>query len=108
MKRSRLSAALLLLTLPLHCPAAKILGGGVQLLSGSLNGWEIIGDGIWTVMRDGTLLGQRDPKKAEHQSWLYTARNDYGEFDLPLEWWIPASSNSSVSVLDPSRPHYQA
>jgi hypothetical protein len=108
MKRSRLSAALLLLTLPLHCPAAKILGGGVKLLNGSLNGWEIIGDGIWTVMRDGTLLGQRDPKQAEHQSWLYTARNDYGEFDLHLEWWIPASGNSGVSIRDTSRAQYAA
>ena len=25
----------------------------------NLDGWEIIGDGQWTVMADGTLLGQR-------------------------------------------------
>src|SRR5580698_1602801 len=25
----------------------------------NLDGWEVIGDGQWTVMQDGTLLGQR-------------------------------------------------
>ena len=25
----------------------------------NLDGWEIIGDGQWTVMADGTILGQR-------------------------------------------------
>ena len=25
----------------------------------NLDGWEVIGDGQWTVMADGTLLGQR-------------------------------------------------
>jgi len=30
------------------------------LLNGkNLDGWEVIGDGQWTVMFDGTLLGQR-------------------------------------------------
>ena len=25
----------------------------------NLDGWEVIGDGQWTVMADGTLVGQR-------------------------------------------------
>jgi hypothetical protein len=58
------------------------------------------------VMQDGTLLGQRDPQKAEHQSWLYTARNDFAEYDLHLEWWTPASGNSGVSIRDTSRAQY--
>ena len=45
---------------------------------------------IWMVLRDGVLVGQRDLKKAENQSWLYTKKNDYGEFDLHLEWWTRA------------------
>jgi hypothetical protein len=106
MKHPRLSAAVLVLAWPLICPAAKLLSGGVKLLNGSLNGWDTIGDGVWTVMRDGTLLGQRDPQKAEHQAWLYTAKNDYGEFDLHLEWWTPASGNSGVSIRDTSRAQY--
>ena len=32
----------------------------VPLFNGrTLDGWEVIGDGQWTVMADGTLLGQR-------------------------------------------------
>ncbi|HTM49839.1 MAG TPA: DUF1080 domain-containing protein [Bryobacteraceae bacterium] len=85
---------LLLLTPPL--PAAK-------LVNGNLDNWESVGDGIWTVLRDGTLIGQRDLKKAEHQAWLYTRRNDYGEFDLHLEWWTRAGGNSGVSIRDTSR-----
>src|SRR5258708_34624226 len=69
----------------------------------NLDGWEVIGDGQWTVMSDGTLLGQRtsDLRKmfvpggplttplefrswVDTQSWLYTTRNDFGEFDLQL------------------------
>ena len=26
----------------------------------SLDGWELIGDGIWHVLSDGTLIGERD------------------------------------------------
>src|SRR5271155_2360258 len=67
----------------------------------NLDGWEVIGDGQWTVMADGTLLGQRigDLRKVlvpggpfatptqfkswvDTQSWLYTVRNDFGQFDL--------------------------
>src|SRR5262249_18068321 len=65
----------------------------------NLDGWEVIGDGQWTVMADGTLLAQRTADvrkmlapgakftaKAEYeawentQSWLYTKRSDFGEF----------------------------
>src|SRR5690349_214418 len=72
----------------------------------NLDGWEIIGDGQWTVMKDGTLLGQRigdlravlvpgggitTPQQfnawVNAQSWLYTRRNDFREFDLHLEYW---------------------
>ena len=88
----------------------------------NLDGWEVIGDGQWTVMADGTLLGQRitDLRKQfvpggplatpaqykgwiDAQSWLYTTRNDYGEFDLHLEYWTKTSGNSGVSIRDTSR-----
>ncbi len=94
-------AAAFLLAFPLLSPAAS-----TKLLNGSLNGWESIGDGLWTVMRDGTLLGQRDPKKAEHQAWLYTTKNDFGEFDLHVEWWTKFGGNSGVSIRDTSRAQY--
>jgi hypothetical protein len=88
----------------------------------SLDGWEVIGDGQWTVMADGTLLGQRigDYRKmlapggplptqpqfkgwVDTQSWLYTTRNDFGEFDLHLEYWTKTTGNSGVSIRDVSR-----
>jgi hypothetical protein len=97
--------------------------GPQPLLNGkNLDGWEIIGDGQWTVMADGTLIGQRigDLRKmlipggpfstpaqfsgwVNTQSWLYTKRNDFGEFDLHLEYWTKTSGNSGVSIRDTSR-----
>ena len=93
------AALLLFLSLPPALPAAK-------LLNGNLDNWEVIGDGIWIVLRDGSLIGQRDLKKAENQSWLYTKKNDYGEFDLHLEWWTRVGGNSGVSIRDTSRAQY--
>ena len=88
----------------------------------NLDGWEIIGDGQWTVLSDGTLVGQRtgDLRKllppggafttpqqfrgwVDTQSWLYTRRNDFGEFDLHVEYWTKSSGNSGVSIRDSSR-----
>lgn len=88
----------------------------------NLDGWEIIGDGQWTVMADGAVLGQRigdlrkmlapgGPFSTPHdfkswvdtQSWLYTKRNDFGEFDLHLEYWTKTTGNSGVSIRDTSR-----
>lgn len=69
----------------------------------NLDGWESVGTGIWTVMSDGTLLGQRDLKeKLAHQSWLYTNK-EYGQFDLQLDYWTRYGGNSGVSFHDPSR-----
>jgi hypothetical protein len=88
----------------------------------NLDGWEVIGDGQWTVMADGTVIGQRvgdlrkmlvpggpmaTPKDfkswVDTQSWLYTVRNDFGEFDLHLEYWTKTSGNSGVSIRDVTR-----
>ncbi len=85
---------------------ALLAAGGKPMFNGkNLDGWEVIGDGQWTVMADGTLLGQRtgDLRKmlvpggpfttpaqfkswVDNQSWLYTIRNDFGEFDLHVEY----------------------
>ena len=111
----------ILLALALTAPLAA--ADGVMLFNGkNLDGWEVIGDGQWTVMADGTLLGQRigDYRKmfvpggpfttpqqfrawVDAQSWLYTTRNDFGEFDLHLEYWTKTTGNSGVSIRDTSR-----
>ena len=109
----------------LAAPAAGPLwaADGKPLFNGkNLDGWEVIGDGQWTVMADGTVLGQRigDLRKqfvpggpmahaaafkgwVDTQSWLYTKRNDFGEFDLHLEYWTKTTGNSGVSIRDTSR-----
>ena len=92
-----------------------------KLIDRDLTLWEKNGNGVWTVLKDGTLIGQRphpsgktplgvpfpmDSKQYGHwlspQSWLYT-KAEYGEFDLHVEYWVPAGGNSGVSIRDSSR-----
>lgn len=74
----------------------------------NLDGWEVVGDGLWNVMRDGTLVGQRDlsikypGNVLVNQSWLYT-KKEFGEYDLHVEWWTRHGGNSGVSIRDTSR-----
>ena len=82
-------------------------GAWVNLLNGkNIEGWEIVGEGFWNVMSDGTLVGQRDPAKStERQCWLYT-KKEYGEYDLHVEYWLRWGGNSGVSIRDTSRAQY--
>lgn len=79
----------------------------VNLLNGkNLDGWEIVGEGFWNVMSDGTLVGQRDPAKStDRQCWLYT-KKEFGEYDLHVEFWLRWGGNSGVSIRDTSRAQY--
>jgi len=70
----------------------------------TLDGWDVVGDGVWTVMKDGTLLGQREPK-AQRQAWLYT-KEDFSEYDLELEFWTRLGGNSGISIRDTSRGRF--
>ena len=84
----------------------------------NLDGWEVIGDGLWHVLSDGTLMGERDLRPAlkdtpasyrdwlNVQSWLYSKRNDFGQFDLHVEYWVRAGGNSGISIRDTSRARY--
>ena len=95
-----------------------------NLLNGrNLDGWQVRGEGIWTVLKDGTLLGQRrheslsrpfaewpvDQKRyaawLNRQAWLYTER-EFGNFDLHLEYFVPPRGNSGISIRDVSRAYY--
>lgn len=90
----------------------------------NLDAWEVRGEAIWTVLPDGTLLGQRRHKAVANpfgdawpvpqkqfrdwvyqQAWLYT-RREFGEFDLHVEYLIPPRQNSGVSIRDQSRAHW--
>lgn len=89
--------------------------GWKPLFNGNnLDGWEVRGTGAWNVMPGGILVGHRTHAPAAPadyrrwynlHSWLYT-KAEFNEFDLHLEYWIPAGSNSGVSIRDRSRAHY--
>jgi hypothetical protein len=99
--------------------------GWQPLLNGkNLDGWEVRGEGVWSVMENGVLLGGRahpnaaDPfvspwpigEKTFHdwvyrQAWLYTIK-EFTNFDLHVEYWIPPGGNSGVSIRDRSRAHH--
>jgi serine/threonine protein kinase len=73
-------------------PVAPLDDGFVSLFNGKdLTGWEKFGNGNWTadngVLRaDGSGIG-----------WLGTQRN-YSEFEMELEYRLPAKGNSGIFV----------
>lgn len=71
----------------------------------NLDGWEVVGDGFWNVLSDGTLVGQRHLNKADRQSWLYT-KKEFGDFEFEMDFWSRLDGNSGVSILDTSRGQY--
>jgi hypothetical protein len=81
--------------------------GWTKLLNGKdLTGWEVIGGGVWSVMKDGTLVGQADPQNPfKRQSWLYT-KKEFNEYDLSLNYWLKLGSNSGISLGDKSRARF--
>ena len=91
------------------------------MIDPQLSAWEKNGNGIWTVLKDGTLIGQRphptgktplevpfpiDQKQYSRwlgaQAWLYT-KDEFDQFDLHVEYWLPAGGNSGISLRDSSR-----
>lgn len=102
--------------------ASGVAGEWRALLNGKdLDGWESRGDGVWVVLKDGTLVGERTPNKTipkewpmsrqtfnawlHHQAWLYT-KAEFDEFDLQLEYWLRSEGNSGVSLRDKGRAEH--
>jgi hypothetical protein len=118
----RTTLALIALAL---CGAAANAQQWRNLTNGkNLDGWQTRGNCLWTVMEDGTLLGQRSHENLGNpfgatwpmsdkqyrswlnkQAWIYT-NAEYGQFDLHVEYWLPPHGNSGVSIRDVSRGHY--
>lgn len=89
-----------------------------------LAGWEKAGDdGVWTVLADGTLVGQRDLLSARKhlpefanpaswqvwlntQAWLYTTKEYGPSFDFEIDYWLRYGGNSGISIGDKSRAKY--
>ena len=91
------------------------------MIDPSMSAWEVNGEGIWTVLKDMTLVGQRphpqgqtplgnafpiDAKQYQNwlnaQAWIYT-KQEYDQFDFHVEYWLPVGGNSGVSIRDSSR-----
>jgi hypothetical protein len=105
MTKTRISALLCLCGLCL-CGTSRAADWKDLLNGKNLDGWQVIGTGVWSVLKDGTLVGQADPQTPfQQQSWLYT-KAEFQEFDLRLEYWMRLGSNSGVSIGDKSRARY--
>jgi hypothetical protein len=83
---SRLLLSLVLLT-PLTAADWR------PLVSKNLDAWEVIGDGQWTLMADGTLLGQRtgDLRKMFVPGGPLTAPKDFKSWVDTQSWLRPSS-----------------
>ncbi len=125
-RQSRTTALLRLpaLLLALFSTASIVVAADwTDLITPQLDQWEAFGDGIWRVAEDGTLIGYRRPavdalfgssetiSKQDFedwmgvQSWLYT-KQEYGEFDLHVEYWVRVPGNSGISIRDPTRAKF--
>ncbi len=127
---SRLGTSTALLALLLLNGSQLLAQEWVPLWDGrSLEGWQSVGAGLWSVTPEGYLMGQRDPRKPPSipwnnslkgksnrwfgteykvivsQAWLYTEK-EFEEYDLHLEWWLPVEQNSGISIHDQSRARY--
>ena len=106
---------------PLLVLCIVLAGDWHALLNGkNLDDWQVSGESLWTLLKDGTLIGQRPPPAnaapfgawpatsaqyrawRNEQSWLYT-RAEFRNFDLHVEYWVPPGENSGVSLRDSSR-----
>ena len=102
-------------------PTAARSADWASLFNGkNLDGWEPVGECLWSVTAEGALLGRRPAATGKEpfgpwpvaakdyrswlndQAWLYTKR-DFRSFDLHLEYWVFAGGNSGVSIFDSSR-----
>jgi hypothetical protein len=98
----------LIFLLPLlYLPAAA---QWIPLLKKGLDGWQQIGPGVWTVTREGVLIGQRDlalprTNTEPDQAWLYTVA-EFGQYDLHAECWTRLRGNSGISIRDATRARY--
>lgn len=82
--------------------------GWVDLLKKGLDAWEVVGEGVWSMLPDGILVGQCDPASpCRAQSWLYT-KDEFNEFDLSLEYWLRLGGNSGISIGDRLRARHAA
>jgi hypothetical protein len=71
--------------------AAQADGGWTVLFDGkNLDNWSPIGTANWKL-QDGLLV-------ADNGNGFMVSKNDYADFDLRVEFWIEAKTNSGVFI----------
>ena len=86
-----LVAAVGLLTRPGIETAAQDNGGWVSLFDGeTLANWDRIGTANWRL-ENGAIV-------ADDGNGFLVSKNDYADFDLRVEFWIEAKTNSGVFI----------
>ena len=84
-------AAVGLLTRPGIEAAAQDNGGWVSLFDGeTLANWDRIGTANWRL-ENGAVV-------ADDGNGFLVSKNDYADFDLRVEFWIEAKTNSGVFI----------
>jgi hypothetical protein len=77
--------------LPLLGRSARAEAGWVTLFDGkSLENWDPIGTAKWRL-EDGTVV-------ADSGNGFLVSKNDYTDFDLRVEFWLEAKTNSGVFI----------
>jgi Domain of Unknown Function (DUF1080) len=78
--------------LPLARPSgARAENGWMTLFDGkNLDNWNPIGTAKWKL-EDGAVV-------ADSGNGFLVSKNDYGDFDLRVEFWIEAKTNSGVFI----------
>jgi Domain of Unknown Function (DUF1080) len=71
--------------------AAQADAGWTTLFDGTnLDNWSPIGTANWKLV-DSTLV-------ADNGNGFMVSKNDYGDFDLRVEFWVEAKTNSGVFI----------
>jgi hypothetical protein len=80
-------------------------GGWVDLFDGkTLEGWVQRGGKAKYSVEDGAIVGQSVPNTSN--SFLCT-KQDYGDFELELEFKVDPALNSGVQIRSESKPEYR-
>ena len=93
MKRLSFIAALAVGVAAFGCAQLRSGAGWVTLFDGkNLDGWTRVGGANWTLA-DGVVQADRSSTKGS--SYL-VSKEDYGDFELRVEFWVSDNANSGI------------
>jgi hypothetical protein len=95
----------LVLALVALCGAAHGADSWMPLFNGkNLDGWEVTGESVWSVTRDGTLVGQRDLLSALKQQPFMRGPGVGGRGPGKCSPAAPATDAGAAAVTQPWAP----